>query len=151
VLRAKSGASILGVNAGVVQNTPGGGVGGLGGAVGSGAGGTSAGAGGAGTGLGGIVGSTFGLGPAIASFDPVFSGTLQWDHANSLSSSAFTGVPVLSQNTGTFNFAYAQGFQWGTNLSVGFNNSRVTTNSPFTSFSPLITSGFKFQLTQHLL
>src|ERR1700683_354656 len=30
-LRAKSGANILGVNAGIVQNTPGGGVGGLGG------------------------------------------------------------------------------------------------------------------------
>ena len=29
-LRAKSGASILGVNTGIVQNTPGGGVGGLG-------------------------------------------------------------------------------------------------------------------------
>src|SRR5277367_5705054 len=49
VLRAKAGAAILGVFAGVVQNTPGGGVGGLGGQVGSGTGGTSAGAGGAGT------------------------------------------------------------------------------------------------------
>src|SRR3984957_16181476 len=38
-LRAKSGANILGVNAGIVQNTPGGGVGGLGGTVGSGTGG----------------------------------------------------------------------------------------------------------------
>ncbi|MFZ0802521.1 MAG: TolC family protein, partial [Terriglobales bacterium] len=42
ILRAKAGSSILGVNAGVVQNTPGGGVGGLGGQVGAGAGGTSA-------------------------------------------------------------------------------------------------------------
>jgi len=40
LLRAKSGASILGVNTGIVQNTPGGGVGGLGGTVGSGSGGT---------------------------------------------------------------------------------------------------------------
>jgi len=40
-LRAKSGANILGVNAGIVQNTPGGGVGGLGGTVGSGTGGTT--------------------------------------------------------------------------------------------------------------
>ena len=35
----------------------------------------------------------------------------------------------LAQNTGTANFAYKQGFQWGTNLSVGFNNTRSTTNS----------------------
>ena len=40
LLRAKSGSSILGVNTGIVQNTPGGGVGGLGGTVGSGTGGT---------------------------------------------------------------------------------------------------------------
>ena len=50
LLRAKSGANILGVNTGIVQNTPGGGVGGLGGAVGSGTGGTTIAAGGAGTG-----------------------------------------------------------------------------------------------------
>jgi len=52
VWRAKAGASILGVNSGVVQNTPGGGAGGLGGQVGSGQGGTSVGAGGAGAGAG---------------------------------------------------------------------------------------------------
>ncbi|MGH9500305.1 MAG: TolC family protein [Terriglobales bacterium] len=151
VLRAKAGASILGVNAGVVQNTPGGGVGGLGGQVGSGTGGTSAGSGGAGTGTGGIVGSTFGLGPQITSFDPIFTGTLQWDHFNQLASSAFTGVPVLSQNTQTYNFSYTQGFQTGTNMLVGFNNSRTSTNGPFTTLSPLINTGFQFRLTQHLL
>jgi outer membrane protein len=151
VLRAKAGASILGVNAGVVQNTPGGGVGGLGGQVGSGTGGTSAGAGGAGTGTGGIVGSTLGIGPLITSYDPILTGTLQWDHFNQLASSVFTGVPVLAQNTQTYNFSYAQGFQTGTNLSVGFNNSRVSTNSPFTTLSPLINSGFQARVTQHLL
>src|SRR5450756_921251 len=50
IWRAKAGSSILGVNSGVVQNTPGGGVGGLGSQVGSGQGGTSVAAGGAGTG-----------------------------------------------------------------------------------------------------
>jgi len=151
VLRAKAGAAILGVFAGVVQNTPGGGVGGFGGQVGSGAGGTTAGSGGAGAGLGGLTGSTLGLGPQITSFDPIFTGTLQWDHFNQLASSVFTGVPVLSQNTQTYNFSYVQGFQSGTNLSVGFNNNRQSTNSPFTTLSPLLTSGFQFRLTQHLL
>ena len=151
MLRAKAGANILGVNAGVVQGTPGGGAGGLGGQVGSGTGGTSAGAGGAGAGLGGLVGSTLGLGPSISSFDPIFTGSLQWDHSNSIASNSFVGVPVLAQNLSTYNFSYTQGFQWGTNLSVGFNNSRTTTNSPFTSLSPLLNSGFQFRLTQHLL
>jgi outer membrane protein TolC len=151
VLRAKSGASFLGVNTGVVQNTPGSGVGGLGGAVGSGAGGTSAGSGGAGAGLGGLVSSTLGIGPNITSFDPVLTGTLQWDHNNTLSSNAFSGARVLAQNTNTYNLSYLQGFHWGTNLAVGFDNTRVTTNSSFTSLSPLLNSGFKAQITQHLL
>jgi len=152
ILRSKSGANnFLGTNFGVVQNTPGGGVGGLGGTVGSGTGGTTAAPGGIGAGTNGLVSSTLGLGSPIASFDPVITGTLQEDHANTLASSVFTGVPTLSQNTGTYNFSYAQGFQWGTNMSVGFNNTRLTTNSPFTSFSPLINSGFQFKLTQHLI
>jgi outer membrane protein len=151
VLRAKAGASILGVNAGVVQNTPGGGVGGLSGTVGSGAGGTSAGLGGAGAGLGGLVGSTLGIGPAITSFDPVLTGTLQWDHNNTLSSNPFAGASVLTQNTNTYDVNYLQGFHWGTNLSVGFNNTRVTSNSLFSNLSPLLNSGFKAQITQHLL
>src|SRR5271169_3868613 len=82
VWRAKAGASTLGVNNGVVQNTPGGGVGGLGAQVGSGQGGTSVAAGGAGTGAGGLVISTLGSGPPITSFDPILTGTLQMDRYN---------------------------------------------------------------------
>jgi outer membrane protein len=66
IWRAKAGFNtILGVNEGVVQNTPGGGVGGLGTQVGSGQGGTSVGAGGAGAGSSGLVQSTLGSGPLI--------------------------------------------------------------------------------------
>src|SRR5450631_140030 len=68
ILRAKAGASTLGVNSGIVQNTPGGGVGGLGGQVGSGTGGTTVAAGGAGTGTNGLVSSTLGIGSPITSF-----------------------------------------------------------------------------------
>jgi outer membrane protein len=151
VWRAKSGANtILGVNSGVVQNTPGGGVGGLGTQVGSGQGGTSVAAGGAGAGAGGLVISTLGSGPVITSFDPVLTGTLQVDHNTLLSSSIFT--PLSPLNTTTGNFAYQQGFAWGTNLSVGFNNTRQTAgNAPFTTLSPQYNSSFNFKLTQHLL
>jgi outer membrane protein len=152
VLRAKSGANmILGTPLGVVQNTPGGGVGGLGGQIGSGAGGTNPGSGGAGAGTNGLSFNTEGIGPLITSFDPVLTGTVQSDHSAALSSSAFTGVPVLFQNTGTYNFSYSQGFAWGTDLSVGFSNSRAVTNNPFTFVSPELTSSFRFQMTQPLL
>src|SRR5579863_549425 len=154
ILRAKAGAQTLGVNTGVVQNTPGGGVGGLGGQVGSGSGGTTLGAGGAGAGAGGLVGSTLGLGPVINSFDPVVTGTLQEDHFKQLATTIFQGVPPgtsLVQNTGTVNFAYQQAFSWGTNLNVGFTNSRTATNSFFQGLSPQLVSGFKATFTQHLL
>jgi outer membrane protein len=152
ILRSKSGANnFLGTNFGVVQNTPGGGVGGLGGTVGSGTGGTTAAPGGIGAGTNGLVSSTLGLGSPITSFDPVLTGTLQEDHANIISSNVFTGAPTVAQNTGTYNFSYAQGFQWGTNMSVGFTNSRVTTNNVFNTYSPQISPAFQFRLTQHLM
>src|SRR2546423_440161 len=149
ILRSKGGANnFFGVNTGIVQNTPGGGVGGLSGAVGSGPGGTSAAAGGIGAGTNGLVSSTLGIGPTITSFDPIVSATLQSDHAKFDCTSPFCGSV---QNTTTANFNYAQGFQSGTNIGVGFTNSRVTSNNAFNFLSPSLSSGFKFQVTQHLL
>jgi outer membrane protein TolC len=151
LLRAKSGASILGVNAGIVQNTPGGGVGGLGGTVGSGTGGTTVAASGIGTGTNGLVSSTLGIGAPITSFDPLVTSTLQVDKDQTESVSAFSPVPVVAQNTYTANFAYTQGFQWGTSLNVGFNNTHVTTNNTTSLLTPQIGSNFQFKLTQNLL
>jgi outer membrane protein TolC len=151
ILRAKAGSAILGVPFGVVQNTPGGTTGGLGGSVGSGPGGTSAGSAGAGAGLGGLVTSTLGQGPPINSFDPIITGTLQMDRNYTQSSSVFSPIPVSNQNTGTANFAYNQAFHWGTNMSVGFNNTHTTTDSPTSTYTPFLSSGFQFRVTQHLL
>lgn len=151
LLRAKSGASILGVNTGIVQNTPGGGVGGLGGTVGSGTGGTTVAAGGAGTGTNGLVSSTLGVGSPITSFDPQFTGTLQLDKNNTESVSTFSPVPIVAQNTYTSNFAYTQGFEWGGALTGAFNNTHVTTNNPTSLLTPQLGSSFQFRFTQNLL
>ena len=84
ILRTSSGAAALGVNAGLVQGTPGGqtgttAAGGTGtsttGSTGGGVGGTTIGVGGAGAGAAGIVASTQGEGPPIDNFDPVITGT----------------------------------------------------------------------------
>ncbi len=150
-LRAKSGANILGINTGIVQNTPGGGVGGLGGTVGSGTGGTTVAAGGAGTGTNGLVSSTLGIGSVITSFDPVLTGTLQLDKNDTESVSVFSPVPVVAQNTYTSDFAYTQGFQWGTSITAGFNNTHVTTNNPTSLLTPDLSSNFQFRITQNLL
>jgi outer membrane protein TolC len=153
ILRADAGANVLGVNTGIVQNTPGGGVGGLSGNVGSGTGGTSVAAGGVGTGTNGLVSSTLGIGAPITSFDPILSGTLQMDRNFVESTSIFTQVPngVGNTNTGTADFSYLQGFHWGTNLSVGFNNTHITTNNLASTYTPALSSGLQVRLTQNLL
>ncbi|MBZ5510003.1 MAG: TolC family protein [Acidobacteriia bacterium] len=153
ILRTKSGAAARGVATGIVSGTPGGGVNGFGtGASGASAGGTSSAAGGAGTGTGGLVTSTTGVGPTVPSFDPFLSGTLQIEHSvTPLSNTVTAGVANLLQNTGTANFAYNQGFATGTNMSVGFNNSRLTTNSIRTNLNPVLNSSFRLTVSQHLL
>jgi outer membrane protein len=152
VLRANAGANTLGVSLGLLQGTPGGSQGGLGGSIGSGPGGTSvSGTAGAGTGAAGLVSSTLGSGPTITSFDPTLTGTLQFDHSDSQSVNLFGGAPLVTQNTTTGDFAYNQGFHWGTNLSLGFNNTRSTTNSFFSTLNPTLSSNFNFKLSQHLL
>jgi len=153
VLRTKAGANLLGVNTGVVQGTPGGGVGGFGGATTStngGAGGTTTGGGGAGGGTLGIVSSTLGLGSPITSYDPILTGTLQLDRNTIQGTNPFVS-PVTKLNTNTYDFGYLQGFATGTSLNIGFNNSRTTTNSNFNIFSPQYNASFRAQATQHLL
>src|SRR6185312_14658273 len=153
ILRTKSGGSPLGVNAGVVSNTPGGGVGGIGaGVTGAGAGGTTAGAGGAGAGAGGIVGSTSGSGPSPDNFDPILSANFQINHATSpQTTTILTGTNILSQNQGTGDFTYSQGFSPGTLLSLTVNNSRSTSNSLRTAANPILNLNFTATIRQHLL
>src|SRR3954447_3673546 len=112
ILRTKAGGVFRGVNTGVVQGTPGGGVGGFGtGAPGAGAGGTTAGAGGAGAGASGLVQSTLGVGTAVQSYDPVIIGTLGEQHQTTpLANLQIYGVPLLQLNTGQANFGFAQAF-----------------------------------------
>jgi outer membrane protein TolC len=151
LLRARAGGTLRGVSTGLVTNT----LGGSGTTVtgGGGPGGTSSGSGGGGTGNGGLVLSTNGGGPVPESLDPVLTGTLSYEAAQQLQSNLLFsgGKSVLTTDTSTYNFGYQQGFLTGTALNVTFNNSRVTTDNPFTSYSPDITTSFRATATQHLL
>jgi outer membrane protein TolC len=153
ILRTRAGGIFRGVNAGVVQGTPGGGVGGFGtGAPGAGAGGTTGGAGGAGAGASGLVQSTLGTGTAVASYDPAITGSVGAEHQTTpLANRQIYGVPSLQLNTGQTSVAYSQAFPTGTSFSVEFNNSRQTTNSPFFNLSPVLNSMYRFSFQQQLL
>ena len=153
ILRTKAGGVFRGVNTGVVQGTPGGGVGGFGtGAPGAGAGGTTAGAGGAGAGASGLVQSTLGVGSPVQSYDPVIVGTFGEEHQTTpLANLQIYGVPLLQLNTGQANFGFAQAFPTGSSFSFEFNNNRQTTNSPFFNLSPALGSMYRVSFQQQLL
>jgi outer membrane protein TolC len=157
VLRTQAGGLFRGVNTGVVQNTPGGGVGGFGSGSagaggGAGAGGTTGGAGGAGSGAAGLVSSTLGTGTNVSSYDPLVSGQLNNEHfTQPLSNITIYGVPTLQQNTTNGNITYQQAFPTGTSFSMVFENSRGATNSPNSFLNPTLNSYYHVLLQQQVL
>ncbi|PYY08173.1 MAG: TolC family protein [Acidobacteria bacterium] len=153
LLRTKAGGAFRGVNAGVVEGTPGGGVGGFGtGAPGAGAGGTTAGAGGAGAGASGLVESTLGTGTAVPSYDLSIIGSVGAEHLTSpLANRQIYGVPSLQLNTGQANFGVSQAFATGASISFEFNNARQTSNSPFNILAPILNASYRLSFHQPLL
>jgi outer membrane protein TolC len=153
LLRAKSGSGgIQGVPASLVTGTQGGSTASVS-SVGGGPGGSSSSSSVSGTGPGGLSLSTNGAGPTPENFDPTLQGTVEFNHVVQPESSPIFsgGLPSITQNTNTYNFSLSQGFITGTNMQVAFNNSRTTTDSLFSFFSPQLASSFNFALTQHLL
>ena len=153
IQRTKAGGSFRGVNTGIVQGTPGGGVGGFGaGAPGAGAGGTTGGAGGAGAGASGLVQSTLGIGTNVSSYDPILTATTSLEHLiQPLGNLQLYGVPQLSANTGIADFNYSQAFPTGTSFSLEVDNNRQTSNSIFNSLNPTLNSYYRFTVQQQLL
>jgi len=151
ILRARAGSSLRGVSAGLITNTLGGSSSTITG--GGGPGGTSTGTGGTGSGAGGIVLSTSGGGPVPYNMDPVLSGNLEYQSQTQQQQNLLFsgGLSSIYTDTSTYNFTYQQGFGTGTLFNLGFNNSRVTTNNPFVTYSPQLATGFTATVTQHLL
>jgi outer membrane protein TolC len=150
ILRTRAGSTLRGVSTGLVTNTLGGTTSTITG--GGGPGGTSVSTGGGAAGAQGLVLSTQGGGPTVESLDPLLTGTVQYESAKTPQSTTFiTGTNQLDQNIGTYNFGYQQGFLTGTLFNFTFNNSRTTTNSFRSNFSPQLNSSFRAQATQHLL
>ncbi len=151
LLRAKAGSLLRGAPAGLVTNT----LGGSGSTVtgGGGPGGTSTGTGGAGSGTNGLVLSTNGGGPTPEVLDPVLTGQTEYDKQYQPQNNILLsgGLQQTYTTTSTFDYSYTQGFLTGTQLVVGYDNSRVTTNNPLQTYSPDIAANFRATLTQHLL
>ncbi len=154
LLRARAGSSLLGVSTGLVQGTLSGSSGSSSSSLssGGGPGGTSTAVGGAATGSGGLSQTTNGSGPTPEVMDPVLTGSMQLERTTTPQPTPFgSGGPTLNTNPDTYNFNYNQGFITGTQLQVGFNNSRITSNNIFNAYSPELYTTFRATVTQHLL
>lgn len=153
ILRTRGGGTFRGVNTGVVQGTPGGGVGGYGaGASGAGAGGTSSGAGGAGAGASGLVQSTLGAGTSVSSYDPILRiNTGLEDLSQPLDNRQLNGVDSLRTRTGQAGFSFNQALPTGAAFSFSLDTGRRTSNSIYTTLSPVLNSSFRVSMRQELL
>jgi hypothetical protein len=151
ILRTKAGFGPLGAPSGVVTGTLGGSASVL--TTGGGPGGTTGGSGGAGSGVSGLSLTTAGAGPAPELLDPNITGTVQFERARQpQSNTLFSGGKTsLTTNTNLYEFGYNQGFVTGTALQATIQNTRITSDNPFTAYSPQLSSTFKATVTQHLL
>ncbi len=151
ILRTKAGFSPLGAPSGVVSGTLGGSASVL--TTGGGPGGTTGGSGGAGSGVNGLTLTTAGAGPAPELLDPNITGTIQFERAQQPQANTLFsgGKSSLTTNTNEYNFGYNQGFVTGTALQANITNTRITSDNPFTAYSPELNSVFKATVTQHLL
>jgi outer membrane protein len=91
-------------------------------------------------------------GPSIPVLDPTLTGTLNWGHLTTPQTSAFlTGTNSLIQRQNIGNFGIQKGFLTGTTVSLGLNNSSVTSNNPRNDFNPATNSSLALSISQHLL
>jgi outer membrane protein len=92
-------------------------------------------------------------GPAIPQYDPSIAGLVNWGHQSTAEfSPVLTGSSNwLASNNFTGNLGFTQGFSPGTQLSMTFDNTRLTTNSTRYTYNPILSSSLGFTITQPLL
>ncbi len=148
LLRAKAGSTLFGSGAMVNSSTQGGYL-----STSSAGGGPGASTGGAASGTAGLTLTASGAGPAPENRDPSVTSTIQFERAVAPQSNTLFsgGLKALNTNTDEYNFTYNQGFVTGTSLTASLNNNRITTNNPFSDYSPQLSSSFSAKVTQHLL
>jgi outer membrane protein len=91
-------------------------------------------------------------GPSLPALDPSIISGVSWAHLTTPQTSAFlTGTNSLIQKQDLSSVAVQKGFLTGTTVSLGLNNSLITSNNPRNDFNPSTTSSLSFTISQHLL
>jgi outer membrane protein len=92
-------------------------------------------------------------GPVIPQYDPALSGLINVAHQSTPEfNPLLTGASNwLVSNNVTGNVGFTQGFSPGTQLSMTFDNTRLTTNADRYTYNPILNSSLGFTITQPLL
>jgi outer membrane protein len=92
-------------------------------------------------------------GSAIPQYDPVISGQINWAHQTTPEfNPLITGSSNwLVSNNFNGNLGYTQGFSPGTQLSVTFDSTQLTSNGERYTYNPILSSSLGFTITQPLL
>ncbi|MGB0036924.1 MAG: hypothetical protein WBP79_15750, partial [Candidatus Acidiferrales bacterium] len=97
-----------------------------------------------------------GSGPS-ASFDPVFTSSLNWARSSVpvnnpfISGTGTSTLTALTNYSANANFGYTQGFHTGTAVSIFFDNNRASSTSGANAFNPSVQSTMTFTISQPLL
>jgi outer membrane protein len=91
-------------------------------------------------------------GIVVPLLDPVISGSYQYVHSSApQSSTVVTGTSVLVNKNDLGSVTYNQGFLTGTNVSLGYTDSHLESNSTRAQLNPYRSGGLSLTITQHLL
>ena len=92
-------------------------------------------------------------GPSIPQFDPTVSGLLNWAHQSTPEyNPLLTGSSNwLISNNFNGNVGWTQGFSTGAQVSMTFDNTRLTSNAARYTYNPILNSSLAFTITQPLL
>lgn len=90
---------------------------------------------------------------ARAGWAPALSSTIQTNSADSPNQNFLSGSQggTTSSDQFTGNVGLRQTLPWGGDYSIGLDNSRLVSNSAFSTFSPQLRSSFAMSYTQPLL
>lgn len=99
----------------------------------------------------GLAGSTAALGGSVGIFDPYFNLQGSASESSSPSTNNLVGADVATSRRRGLDLTLGKGYATGTELTLGWTNSRSSTNSSFYFLNPAYSSGFTLGLQQNLL
>lgn len=92
------------------------------------------------------------LGPLIPSLDPTILAFVNFQHATiPQSNTILTGTTALIQDTRSYQYQYAQNWDFGLTAQLTYSSTHVHVNSQFFSLDPYTSGSMDLQVTQNLL